>query len=287
MAEHKTYDLFEMGYLDLQEWLKETDIILVPVGSLEQHGRHLPVSTDSIATWLITTKAAKLAHVPHTPLLWCGFSPQHMRGPGQGMGTITLREETYKNLLLDIGRCLIHHGFNKVIYATGHTSNVKVFDPVLRLLRYETGALACLFRADAEAIPPYVRDITENPPEETPGWHGSEIETSEVLAYNPALVHLDRTDQDRTHAPRWFPEGFSKMNGSPYVKYDKTNAELLYVPMDHHEYSDTGLIGNPFRASAEKGHKITDRMAEHFRDYIEALKKIKVEATNRAFISRV
>lgn len=283
----RIYNLFEMTYVEVQEWLKETDIILVPCGSLEQHGKHLPVSTDSIATWLITTKAAKLANVPHAPLVWMGFSPQHMRPPGNGMGTVTLREETYKNLLLDIGRSLIHHGFNKVVYATGHTSNVKVFDPVLRLIRYETGALACLFRADAEAIPPYVTDITENPPEETPGWHGSEIETSECLAYDPKLVHLERVQPERTHAPKWFPPGFSKHNGSPYVRHDATGSELLYVPMDHWEYSDTGLIGNPFRASAEKGHKITDRMAERFAAYIEALKAIKVEVKDRGFMSRV
>jgi hypothetical protein len=52
VKEEKIYNLFRCGYLDVREWLKETDIVLIPLGSTEQHGRHCPVCTDSIATEL-------------------------------------------------------------------------------------------------------------------------------------------------------------------------------------------------------------------------------------------
>jgi len=282
--DRKIFNLFYLGYPDIQEWLKETDIVMVPLGSCEQHGLHLPVCVDSIAAELPVQEAAQRANVPHTPLVWFGYSPQHLREPGKGSGTITLRELTYQSLLYDIGRSLIHQGFSKIVYVTGHTSNLKAVDAALRSIRYETGALPCVFRADAEGIPPIVKDITENPEEETPGWHGSEIETSEMLNFQPELVHLERTGKDFTHAPKWLTEKFTKKNGSPYVALK--GWDCAYIPMDHPEYSDTGLIGNPFRASAEKGKKIVTRIADYLVDFLGELKKIKVEVRNRDYSTR-
>lgn len=282
--ENRVYNLYHCGYLEVREWLKETDIILVPLGSCEQHGRHLPVCTDGVATEIPVQRAARLAQVPHTPLIWFGYSPQHLHSAGTGSGTITLRAEIYQNVLYDVARCLIHNGFNKIVFATGHTSNMKVVDPALRALRYETGAFVCVFRNDAEAAPAMMPDILENPPEETPGWHGSEIETSEVLAFNKDLVHLERTDKDFTHAPKWLSKKFTKVNGSPYVIYK--GMDVAWVPMDHQEYSDTGLIGNPFRATAEKGELLFQRKAEILAEFLEELKKVKVTVKNRSYDRR-
>lgn len=281
MAE-KVYNLYELGYLDVQAWLRETDVVLVPIGSCEQHGRHLPVSVDGLAALQAVERAARKANVPHTPLIWFGYSPQHLGGPGEGFGTITLRPSTYEALLWDVGRCLIHMGFNKLVFATGHTSNTKVVDPVMRRLRNETGALPCVFRADSEATPVLLKGLLENPPEETPGWHGSEIETSTTLAYKESIVHLERTDKDFTHAPRWLPQDkFTKHNGSAYVTF--RGQDMVYMPMDHREYSDTGLIGNPFRASVEKGNKILDIVSDYFAAFIQELKELKVEVHHRDY----
>ncbi len=284
MSEEKIYNLYHCGYLDVRQWLEETDIVLVPLGSCEQHGRHLPVCTDGVATEIPVQRAARLANVPHTPLIWFGYSPQHLHPAGLASGTVTIRATIYQNLLYDVARCLIHNGFNKIIFATGHTSNMKVVDPALRRLRYETGAFVCVFRNDAEAAPAFAPDIIENPPEETPGWHGSEIETSEVMAFNQDLVHLERTDKDFPHAPEWAGQNFNKVNGSPYLIYN--GMDVAWVPMDHQEYSDTGLIGNPFRASAEKGEALFNRKAEIMAKFIEEVRQIEVEVHNRSYDTR-
>ena len=287
MSDEKIYNIYHCGYLDVREWLKQTDIVMVPIGSCEQHGRHLPVCTDGVATELPVQRAAQLANVPHTPLIWFGYSPQHMHPAGTASGTITLRAETYQAVLYDVARCLIHNGFNKIIFATGHTSNTKVVDPCMRSIRYETGAFVCVYRNDAEAAPAITQDIIENPPEETPGWHGSEIETSEVMAFNEKLVRLDRTDKDFTHRPHWLDccgDKFTKRNGSPYVTMHGN--DLAWVPMDHQEYSDTGLIGNPFRATADKGRRIIQRKAELLAEFCNELKKVKIEVRNRDYNRR-
>jgi creatinine amidohydrolase len=287
MSNEKVYNLYHCGYLDVREWLKETDVVIVPLGSCEQHGRHLPVCTDGIATELPVQQAAKLANVPHTPLVWFGYSPQHVHPAGTASGTITMRADTYQAVLYDIARSLIHNGFSKIVFATGHTSNTKVVDPALRAIRYETGAFVCVFRNDAEAAPAFVGDIIENPPEETPGWHGSEIETSEVMAFNEKLVRLDRTTKDIPHKPKWMDvagDKFTKNNGSPYVMMNGMN--VAWVPMDHQEYSDTGLIGNPFRASADKGRRIIQRKAEILAEFCVELKKVKVDVREREYTRR-
>ncbi|MFQ5711666.1 MAG: creatininase family protein [Candidatus Geothermarchaeales archaeon] len=283
-------NIFEMNSDEIAEWLTKTDIVLVPIGSCEQHGPHLPISTDSLAAWITTKWAAEKAGVLHTPLVWTGYSPHHMRPPGRGAGTITLRASTFLEFLYDIGRSLIHHGFNKIVYVTGHTSNIKVIEPALRRLRYDTGALAVLFRADAEFIPlvkEIREEVIENPPEENPGWHGSEVETSLVLMYNPEEVKWDEAKKAITHAPNWLPKDkFTKKDGNPYVAF-KGQESMIMIPMEHHEYSDTGIIGNPTRAKVEKAEKIYEIVANKFADFLGELKKIKVEIKNREFVDRI
>jgi creatinine amidohydrolase len=163
--------LADLAYPDIQAYLKRDDIILIPMASLEQHGPHLPLSTDTVTAYEVSRRAAEQADVLYTPTVWTGYSPQHMRGPGQGMGTITIRAETLNNLLYDIARSLIHHGFTKLIFVNGHGSNVKVIDPVLRKIRYDTGAMVAFYKPYAERYMGLIKDLMENPPEETPGWH--------------------------------------------------------------------------------------------------------------------
>ena len=296
IKEEKIYNLFRCGYLDVREWLKETDVVLILLGSTEQHGRHCPVCTDSIATELPCQMAAELANVPYVQLLPIGYSPQHLHPAGTASGTITFSAATYQNVLYDIGRSLIHNGFSKLIFATGHTSNMKAVDPALRALKYETDAFVCCYRNDAEAVPHLLQNtfIIENPPEEAPGWHASEVETSECMyfetLYGKKIVHMERTDKDYTHPPKWITDvsdRFTKANGSPYLTMDGLN--VAWVPMDHQEYSDTGLIGNPgnpFRATAEKGKKIIETKAKIMAEFIGEVKKIKVDVKNRNFTNR-
>ncbi|HOI17963.1 MAG TPA: creatininase family protein, partial [Geobacteraceae bacterium] len=121
VKKEKIYNLFRCTYVEVREWLKETDIVIIPLGSTEQHGKHCPVCTDSLATEIPCQLAAEMANVPHVQLIPIGYSPQHLHPTGIGSGTITFSSSTYQNIIYEVGRCLIHNGFNKLIYATGHT----------------------------------------------------------------------------------------------------------------------------------------------------------------------
>lgn len=186
--------------VDINAYLEEKGTILVPMASTEQHGPHLPLYCDTITAIEVAARVSSHIGVFHTPPLWTGYSPQHMHDPNQGRGTVTVRASTLNALIYDVGRSLIHHGFNRIVFVNGHGSNVKVVDPVLRRLRYETGAMIGF-------VKPYMYmeryvGLMENPPEETPGWHSSELETSQCLAWNEELVRMERAEDTRAHNPR-------------------------------------------------------------------------------------
>src|SRR3989304_4386512 len=201
-----SWELGDLTYVDIQEYLKSKDTILVPMASFEQHGQNLPIYTDTITAIEISCRVSEMIGVLHSPPIWTGYSPQHMHRPGMGRGTITLRSSTLLNLLYDVGRSLIHHGFNRIIFVNGHGSNVKVVDPVLRKLRYETGALIGFVKPYMENYVGILSGLMENPPEETPGWHSSELETSQDMAWNPDLVRMDRASDTRASIPDFLPE---------------------------------------------------------------------------------
>ena len=193
--------LLDLAPPDIAYFQERSDIVLVPIGSCEQHGAHLPLGTDTITALEVSRRAAAKADVPYTAPLWIGYSPQHMRETSSGVGTITVRASTLNAVLYDILRSLIHHGWNKLILVNGHGSNTKVLDPLLRRIKYETGALVALYKPYAERYIGILEGLLENPPEETPGWHASELETSQVLAHNASLVRMDRAADDRAQAP--------------------------------------------------------------------------------------
>lgn len=280
-----SWDLGNLSYVDVQEYLKHKDLILVPMASFEQHGPHLPIYTDTITAIEISKRVAEMIAVLHTPPIWTGYSPQHMYDPGMGRGTITLRSTTLLNLIYDVARSLIHHGFNRIIFINGHGSNVKVVDPILRKLRYETGALISFVKPYMENYVGILEGLMENPLDETPGWHSSELETSQDMAWNEHYVRMDRADFTRAHIPDFLPRTFAKKDGMPDVEFD--GYKYFTFPMDHHEFIESGTIGNPLRATKEKGEEAFRRLSEHVARGILELEKVEVNVHDRAFIDRV
>ena len=276
-----SFCLGDLSYVHIQEYLKHSDTILVPHASLEQHGPHLPLYTDTITSTEVASRAGEQAGIMYTPTLWLGYSPQHMREPGWGAGTITLRSNTLLNVLYDIGRSLIHHGFNRVIFVNGHGSNIKVVDPVLRRLRYETGALIAYYKPYAERYLGMLEDVLEGTKEQTPGWHAGELETAQVLAHNEELVRMDRAGADSAHAPIWLGSDWQKKDGMPDAEFQ--GYQYFNFPLDHQEFTESGVMGVPQMGTAEKGEIALSRFAKHLVDAVDSLEKIDVEIRNRDF----
>lgn len=279
--ENAKYRIFDMTWVEVKEWLQKTDVVLVPIGSVEQHGPALPMGIDSYAGYYVCMEAAKKAEVPVAPLMPYGYSCFHMR-PNEP-GTITLRDETLFNVLYDIGRSLIYHGFSKIVYSTGHTSNAPTVDRVIRALRYETGALAIGYAADTEVFAELCEDLIEGK-DQLPGWHAGEIETSGAMLICPDLVRTGRMKKTLPATPGYLPAGSVKDSGSGFgFKYRDFP---IRFPFDQWEYSETGIMGNPHLASKEKGAQIYSRMIDLYAEFILSLKNVPVEITKRDFPER-
>jgi creatinine amidohydrolase len=278
-------NLADLAYPDIQAYLKACDLVLVPMASTEQHGPHLPLSTDTVTALEVASRVAKINNMLHTPVVWTGYSPQHMAGAGEGRGTITLRSQTLQALLYDIARSLIHHGFNKIVFVNGHGSNVKVIDPVLRKIRYDTGALVGFCMPYMERYVGLMEGLMENPKDETPGWHASELETSQMLAHNEKLVRMDRAVKTLTQIPQWLPDKFGKKDGAPDIQFE--GYSYFQFPMDHHEFTESGVIGNPERATVAKGEEAFRRYSEHVAKAVSALLDVKVTVRQREWLDRV
>ena len=152
------------------------DTVLVPIGSLERHGNPFtPLGLDGIIVRELVERAARKTDVLHTPLMPFGWAPMHAGAPGEGSGAVTIRSETYRRLLDDIGRSLIFQGFNKVLFCTLHGPNVDVCDDVLYGLRYETGAFVSMYGGRESSA---VGEIFESPPARLT----SDIECSMAMA---------------------------------------------------------------------------------------------------------
>lgn len=289
MTEFRSFNIADLPYPDIQEYLKTKDTILVPMASTEQHGPHLPIKTDTVTAEEISKRVSNLIQVLRTPCLWTGYSPQHLHEPGNGRGTITIRAQTLLNLMYDVARSLIHHGFNRIIFVNGHGSNIKVVDPVLRKLRYETGALIGFAKPYMENYVGIMEGVMENPPDETPGWHASELETSQMLAddviHGTNYVRMERAEKTLVHIPAFLPDTFRKNDGMPDVKFE--GYKYFTFPMDHHEFIESGTIGNPLRATAAKGEEAFRRYSEHLARGILELMKVPVTVHNREFVDRV
>jgi creatinine amidohydrolase len=222
-------------------------------------------------------RAAVKAKVLYAPLLRFGVSPHHMGEPGWGTGSISLPAEVYRQVLYAIGRSLIFAGFNKLVYVSHHGTNMGPQGEVLRTLRAETGCFCAYYKTPTERECAVVADLMTGPPEETPGWHAGELETSTCMAYMKEYgiyegsIFMERAKPDRAHAPKWMGSAFSKKDGTNTVIFQ--GSENIFVPMLHHEYSDTATIGNPLRSSVEQGVAVFERISAHLTAFLEEVKK--------------
>ena len=108
--------------------VKEQPVVVLPIGSVEDHGYHLPLDTDNFLIWNICEEAAKRADgdILLLPQIPYGFETHHM----DFTGTIDVKQEHLLHFVLDITKSVAHHGFQRILIADGHGSNMPILDLV-------------------------------------------------------------------------------------------------------------------------------------------------------------
>lgn len=184
-AEVKNY-LPHMTAPEVADLLSRTDMVIIPVASLEQHGLHLPIGTDYLNGLERAKLIAQESDVLVAPILFPGQSPYHMGFPG----TITLSSETLQSVYVEAAQSLIHHGFKRFLILNSHGGNRAITTFVVDRINQETAGIAVDLGA---AAAPFLQG-TSIPQSDVFDRHGGVSETSSSLYLMPSLVDMDAAE---------------------------------------------------------------------------------------------
>ena len=225
-------------------------IAVLPVAATEQHGPHLPLSVDTVLVDGVV--AAALAHLASTlsvlflPTQAVGLSPEHARFPG----TLTLKAETILRLWTDIGESVAAAGISKLLLFNSHGGQVSVMDLVARDLRARLGLLVysvSWFNLPLRDLQGQDLNALFSAEEHRFGIHAGDIETSMMLALDPAHVDMAQASDFRSSAQERAQHFEILGNGK--------SAKLGWQMQDYHP---AGAVGNAAAASADKGHALVE-----------------------------
>jgi creatinine amidohydrolase len=233
------YKYDEMTWPETNDAVAAGAIPVLPVGSVEQHGHHLPLKVDWFCANSVVEEAARRSNgkLLAMPPVHYGFCRHVMDFPG----TIAIHPNNFINFCLDITKSVAYHGFKKIIMVNGHGSNRHLLELVARRTATETDAMCAIVSwwDLLLAEPDFNKKWRESA---YPGGcgHACELETSMFLHLDPESVRKDKV-----------MDNMGKQ--SPFTWVDLFAQGPVSVPGYHAQGTDTGVGGQPSLATAEKG----------------------------------
>ena len=238
-------------------------IAVLPVGAIEQHGPHLPVSVDTaildglVAETIERLVATKL-NVLVLPTMPIGKSDEHLRYPG----TLTLSAETLVRVWTEIGASVARAGVRKIMILNSHGGQMGPMEIATRELRVAHGLLAVGCNWFQMGLP----DGLFSADEQRIGIHAGDMETSMMLALHPNLVSMSEAQHF----------------GSTLEENRKQFRLLGHVPGARigwmmHDLNPYGAAGDATKATAEKGHKVIGFVADRIVDLLHDMHAFDLE----------
>lgn len=233
---------------DLAEYVAEESVAIVPLGSTEQHGPHLPLSTDHVIAESLARAAADRTGFLCTPTVNVGVSDHHR----QFHGTMSVSPSAFREYVESLTRSLTYHGIDRVVYVNAHGGNIQHLQEVARRLRNDRVAFATEWMWD-ESIPELVNDIFE-----TNGPHAGPKETSMLLYLDGENVKPEEFENARDN-------GCTDLGGAGHSRNGAR------VHFDAIENSANGAFGDQTDATAEKGEQLFEAACDQLVHLLEWL----------------
>lgn len=230
----------ELSSRKLQELIPLDPTVIVPIGSTEQHGPHLPVGVDSLLAFEVAKAAARESRnraarlVLVTPPLWMGLAEHHMAHAG----TLTHSLDGFRTAIAELCSSLDRQGIRRILLLNGHGGNVAAIRVVAESLARASKAIiveTTYFRLAAA-------EFTKILEHQTHIQHACEAETSMVLALRPDLVDME-----------------ALRDAPPFVEDLALGDVYRWRPIEH--FTGNGTIGVPKAANAEKGRLLLQAAA--------------------------
>jgi creatinine amidohydrolase/Fe(II)-dependent formamide hydrolase-like protein len=248
--------LGELTWPEASQRLQQTDLALLPVGAIEQHGPHLPLDVDAWDADYLARRVAEACSEPRPlvlPSIPYGVSYHHE----DFSGTISVRPETLSRLVYDVGISAARQGITKLIIVNGHGGNVPTLRFAAQAINRDAHIFTCV--ETGETSDADVAELVETANDA----HAGEVETSTALATRPGLVHMDRAEPC---VPRF---------SSQYLQFSTARSVEWYARTAR--ISPSGVLGDPTRASREKGERIWKVMIDHLVQFVESLKELRLD----------
>jgi creatinine amidohydrolase len=232
---------------ELKEAVRRKPVVIQPIGATEQHGLHLPLNTDNFIVTRLCDAAARRApdEMLILPVVPFAFNAHHLDFPG----VLAIAWDHVINYLIDVATSVTSHGFDRMIFISGHGCNPPYLAVAGNEVNTRTGALCAslLWTALADNVD-QIRDST------MPGGmaHACELETSVMLYLDPERVRAGEAVDDLT-----FVQG-------RYLQMDLASSTGVHLG-EHwwSSFSPSGVSGEATLATAEKGQALFERAADN------------------------
>ena len=253
------YQFDELTWPEVNEAVEMGKIPIIPTGAVEQLGHHLPLKVDHLCANAVATEAARLKaeFALVLPPVSYGYVHHVMDFPG----SINIHHEHFIQYVLGITKSLAYHGFKKMIILNGHGSNHSLVDMVARRTIVETDA-SCTFTSWWQLLkvnPGFDEKWRESV---FPGGcsHAGELETSMLMYLSPESVREDKIKSE-----------IAKTNkrGSKYIWGDLFGKSAMGLVEWTSQYSDSGVMGEAEKATAEKGEIVFEEASKNLAEFIE------------------
>ena len=228
------------SWIEIEDYIKRNALILLPIGAIEEHGPHLPVSTDMVISRKIAEAVAQKLKsaipVLVTPDMWQAYNGRIVK---QWPGSLTISQDTQKKLLYEITENIINMGFKKIIYINGHGQNLFTIEAVAR-------EIADNYDVYVTAVFEYkiLADFMEKERKSEVGGicHASELETS-LMLYLTDLVDMSKAKKNLLTYK-------SRFRNNDGMKSSKVFWSTWGI-----EKTESGVLGDPTVASKGMGEK--------------------------------
>lgn len=251
----------ELTWPEAEKYLRKTDIALLPVGAIEQHGPHLPLDTDTFDAEYLARRVAAACSNPKPLVLNVipyGVSYHH----DDFKGTLSVSNDTLSRLVYDLGMGLARNGIRKLVIINGHGGNTPALSYAAQMIHRDTGIFVCVDTGETSDVD--LNEIIETPNDV----HAGEMETSTALAVRP---HLVKMSQAAASVPSF---------SSRYLDFTSKRGVSWYAFTN--QLSKNGVMGNPVKADARKGVQLWDMMIAHLVGLVEDLKPMSLDEIHRS-----
>jgi len=260
--------LEELTWPQAKDALKEAKAVVIPTGSIEQHGPHMPLGTDYFVARNLAARIGRISRVIVAPAIPVGYADYHADFPG----TLSLSEETLTRVYEEITGYFVGYGATHIVFVNGHGGNLTSLMRASATLRKQNVLAATVLWWEAAAAL-------------DPGWsligHGDFVETSLMLAINESIVDLGRANPP-------LRKNLSDRLILNDIHDCRFESGLIHVALRTRDYTDSGDMIEygaspgadhsvpPSAATAARGEDILGKVAQYIARFIDAFSEVQL-----------